>query len=386
MSRIGLQPISIPKGVKVEVEGDRCIVEGPKGQVTQPVFRECPVTIDDGVIKITRINDSGPIRAKHGLSRALYANAVTGVTEGFKKQLEVVGVGYRGDVKGREVHFALGYSHPVIFPIPDGIEIEIDKKNVITVQGADRQKVGQVAAEIRSLRPPDPYKAKGIRYSDETIRRKVGKAGARALPFLTPAFIGAALGTGITDAKAAVEKGDNLGVAKAASNTIAEVANVVTFGVTGLVEKGLRAAVEEAQELLTPKAKPETDREKAERQRVEFLEDANTAVATAVAAEPKKPWEGDQREAMADIVDRTGMGGLYGGHRQPAEHEARSGYQDIAAQFARTGSNRASPKPTPPVIPERPSQVRSAPSGGALRGFANPDVQKAAQEGRRRKR
>lgn len=179
MSRIGLQPIPVPPGVKVRVEDDRFVAEGPKGKVTQPVFPECPVTIDNGTVTVSRTGDSGPIRARHGLSRALYANAVTGVAQGFKKQLEVVGVGYRGDVKGKEVHFALGYSHPVIYPIPDGIEIEIDKKNVITVQGADRQKVGQVAAEIRRLRPPDPYKAKGIRYSDEIIRRKVGKAGAR---------------------------------------------------------------------------------------------------------------------------------------------------------------------------------------------------------------
>ena len=179
MSRIGLQPISIPKGAKIEVKDDLFIAEGPKGRVTEPIFPDCPVTVDDGTIKVSRTNDGGPTRAKHGLSRALYANAVAGVTEGFKKELEVVGVGYRGDVKGREVHFALGYSHPVIFPIPDGIEVEIDKKNMITIQGANRQVVGQVAAEIRSLRPPDPYKAKGIRYSGESIRRKVGKAGAR---------------------------------------------------------------------------------------------------------------------------------------------------------------------------------------------------------------
>lgn len=179
MSRIGLQPITIPQGIKVKLDGDQLIAEGPKGKVTQAVFAECPVEIEDGKIKVGRIDDSGPVRAKHGLSRALLANAVNGVHEGFKKQLEVVGVGYRGDVKGQEVHFALGYSHPVIFPIPQGIEVEIDKKNVITVQGADRQQVGQVAAEIRRLRPPDPYKAKGIRYSDEVIRRKVGKAGAK---------------------------------------------------------------------------------------------------------------------------------------------------------------------------------------------------------------
>ncbi len=179
MSRIGLQPISIPGGVKVEVEGDLFIAEGPKGRVTQPVFPECPVTIDNGTVTVSRVRDSGPIRAKHGLARALYANAVTGVVQGFKKELEVVGVGYRGDVKGADVHFTLGYSHPVIYPIPEDIEIEIDKKNRITIQGADRQKVGQVAAEIRRLRPPDPYKAKGIRYRGEVIRRKVGKAGAR---------------------------------------------------------------------------------------------------------------------------------------------------------------------------------------------------------------
>ncbi len=179
MSRIGLQPITVPKGVKVEIEGKVFVAEGPKGRVTQQIFPECPVTVDDGTIKVSRVDDSGPIRARHGLTRALLANAVHGAAEGFKKELEVVGVGYRGDVKGREVHFSLGYSHPVIFPIPEGIEIEIDKKNKITIQGADRQKVGQVAAEIRRLRPPDPYKAKGIRYSDEVIRRKVGKAGAR---------------------------------------------------------------------------------------------------------------------------------------------------------------------------------------------------------------
>jgi len=179
MSRIGLKPISIPGGVKAKVEGDLFVAEGPKGRVTQPIFSECPVTIDGDTIRVSRVNDSGPTRAKHGLSRALYANAINGVHEGFKKELEVVGVGYRGDVKGAEVHFALGYSHPVIYPIPKGIEIEIDKKNTIVIQGADRQKVGQVAAEIRRLRPPDPYKAKGIRYRDEIIRRKVGKAGAR---------------------------------------------------------------------------------------------------------------------------------------------------------------------------------------------------------------
>jgi large subunit ribosomal protein L6 len=179
MSRIGKQPIPLPKGVKVKIEGDRFIAEGPKGKVTQPLFAECPVEIEDGEIKVGRLRDSGAARAKHGLSRSLLANAVTGVHVGFTKQLEIVGVGYRGDVKGREVHLALGFSHPIVYQVPEGIEVEIDKANKITVSGADRQAVGQVAAEIRKFRPPDPYKAKGIRYSGEQIRRKVGKAGAR---------------------------------------------------------------------------------------------------------------------------------------------------------------------------------------------------------------
>ena len=181
MSRIGLQPINVPAAAKVRLEGDTLFAEGPKGKVSQPLFPgECPVEIDGGVIKISRINDTGPIKAKHGLLRALINNAVVGVTEGFVKELEIVGVGYRGEVKGKECHFSLGYSHPVIYPVPEGIAIEIDTKaNKIKISGANRQQVGQVAAEIRALRPPDPYKAKGIRYSGEHIRRKAGKAGAK---------------------------------------------------------------------------------------------------------------------------------------------------------------------------------------------------------------
>lgn len=181
MSRIGNMPIEVPKGAKVAVDGDVFRAEGPKGKVTQRLFpAECPVEVESGTITITRVNDSGPVRAKHGLLRALLANAVQGVIEGFTKELEIVGTGYRGEVKGKECHFSLGYSHPVIFPIPDGIAIEIDTKaNTVKIAGADRQRVGQVAAEIRALRPPDPYKAKGIRYKGEHIRRKEGKAGAR---------------------------------------------------------------------------------------------------------------------------------------------------------------------------------------------------------------
>lgn len=179
MSRVGKLPIPIPNGTKVEIKDGIFVAEGPKGKVSQLLMQECPVTIEDGVVRVECTGSGGSARAKHGLTRALLANAVNGVTTGFTKQLEIVGVGYRGDVKGREAHFSLGYSHPIIYRIPEGVDIEIDRNNKISVQGADRQQVGQVAAEIRKLRPPDPYKAKGIRYSDEIIRRKVGKAGAR---------------------------------------------------------------------------------------------------------------------------------------------------------------------------------------------------------------
>lgn len=181
MSRIGKAPITVPGAAKVRVEGDVFHAEGPKGKVSQRLFPgECTLEIEDGTITVGRVNDSGPVRAKHGLLRALLANAVQGVTEGFVKELEIVGTGYRGEVKGKDCHFSLGFSHPVIFPIPDGISIEIDTKaNTVKISGADRQRVGQVAAEIRSLRPPDPYKAKGVRYKGEHIRRKEGKAGAR---------------------------------------------------------------------------------------------------------------------------------------------------------------------------------------------------------------
>ncbi len=179
MSRIGKQPITIPKGTTVEIKDNVLVAKGPKGRVEQKLAAECPATIEDGVITVARANDSGPSKALHGLYRSLINNAVVGVTEGFRKELEIVGVGYRGEIKGKEIHFALGYSHPIVFPIPDGVAAEIDRNNKITLDGADRQLVGQVAANIRNLRPPDPYKAKGIRYSGEHIRRKEGKAGGR---------------------------------------------------------------------------------------------------------------------------------------------------------------------------------------------------------------
>jgi large subunit ribosomal protein L6 len=181
MSRIGKMPITVPKGTRVEVKDGQFIAEGPKGRVQQALFDGFPVAVDgQGVVTIARSGESGPERSKHGLLRALLANAVQGVSAGFSKQLDIVGVGYRAEVKGNVVQFALGYSHPVIFDIPPGIKIEIEPKvNRVTVTGADRQQVGQVAAEIRRLRKPDPYKGKGIKYTNEILRRKVGKAGGK---------------------------------------------------------------------------------------------------------------------------------------------------------------------------------------------------------------
>jgi large subunit ribosomal protein L6 len=180
MSRIGKMPIAVPKGTRVELKDGVFIAEGPKGKVSQQLFDGFPVAVDDGVVTIARSGESGPERSKHGLLRALLANAVQGVSAGFSKQLDIVGVGYRAEVKGSRVQFALGYSHPVLFDIPAGIKIEHDvKANRLTVSGADRQQVGQVAAEIRRLRRPDPYKGKGIKYTNEILRRKVGKAGAK---------------------------------------------------------------------------------------------------------------------------------------------------------------------------------------------------------------
>lgn len=179
MSRIGRMPIPVPKGTKIQVQDGVFVAEGPKGRVEQTLFPGYPVEVENDTVQISRPGDTGPERSKHGLLRALLANAVQGASAGFTKQLDIVGVGYRAEVKGDKVQFALGYSHPVLFDIPEGIKIEIDKANRVTVTGADRQKVGQVAAEIRSLRKPDPYKGKGVKYTNEVLRRKVGKAGGK---------------------------------------------------------------------------------------------------------------------------------------------------------------------------------------------------------------
>jgi len=181
MSRVGKEPIPIPNGVKVSLEEGLVIAEGPKGRVSEALLEGIPVDITDGVVTVTRRAETSDLRSKHGLMRTLIANAVHGVSEGFSKQLEIHGVGYRAQLKGSEIHLALGFSHPVIFKVPEGIDVEIEEKaNRIVVKGADRQQVGQVAANIRGLKKPEPYKGKGIRYSDETVRRKVGKAGAVA--------------------------------------------------------------------------------------------------------------------------------------------------------------------------------------------------------------
>ena len=181
MSLVGKQPIPIPDGVEISVEDGLFVAEGPKGKVSQQLIESLPVEVGDADITVKRIDETGESRSQHGLMRALLANAVQGVSQGFSKQLEIHGVGYRAQLKGREIHLALGFSHPVIFPVPEGIDADVDEKaGKITIKGADRQQVGQVAADIRALRKPEPYKGKGIRYSGEQVRRKVGKAGAKA--------------------------------------------------------------------------------------------------------------------------------------------------------------------------------------------------------------
>jgi large subunit ribosomal protein L6 len=176
MSRIGHKPIPVPAGVKVQVSATAVDVQGPKGKMHVPLPPGIKFEQKDSVL--TAVRQTEEQRALHGLARALVANAVFGVTQGFKKDLEIVGVGYRAEVKGKTVVFSLGYSHPIEFPIPEGIQIAIEKQTRMSVTGADRGQVGQVAADIRSLRPPDPYKQKGIRISGQRLKKKAGKAGA----------------------------------------------------------------------------------------------------------------------------------------------------------------------------------------------------------------
>ena len=178
MSRIGNKPIPVPSGVKIGLSTEQIDVQGPKGKLSVRLPQGVKFEQKDGVLTAKRETENH--RAVHGLARALVANAVKGVTEGFKKELDIVGVGYRAEVKGKAVAFALGKSHPINFPIPEGIQIAVDKQTHIVVSGADKGQVGQVAANIRSLRPPDPYKQKGIRITGERLKKKAGKAGAKA--------------------------------------------------------------------------------------------------------------------------------------------------------------------------------------------------------------
>jgi large subunit ribosomal protein L6 len=180
MSRIGKKEIPLPKGVEVRHDGGVVTVKGPKGSLATPIVPGIDVKIENNVVAFTRRDEEGKTRAFHGLMRALVANNVRGVSEGFKRELDIVGVGYRAEVKGKEVVFQLGYSHPIRFAVPEGIDIVVDAKTGhITITGIDKQRVGQTAAEIRALREPDPYKGKGIKYSDEVIRRKAGKAAGK---------------------------------------------------------------------------------------------------------------------------------------------------------------------------------------------------------------
>jgi large subunit ribosomal protein L6 len=178
MSRIGKKPIPVPKGVTVKVADGAVEVQGPKGKLRQAFPAGIAFELADGQLVATRATDDSSA-AFHGLARSLVANAVAGVTDGFKRELDIVGVGYRAEVKGQQVIFALGYSHAVVFDIPPAITVTIDKQTHITVTGVDRQLVGQVAANIRRLRKPDPYKQKGVRYTGEVLKKKAGKTGAK---------------------------------------------------------------------------------------------------------------------------------------------------------------------------------------------------------------
>jgi large subunit ribosomal protein L6 len=179
MSRIGKKVITIPKGVKVDIRPDAVEVQGPKGKLRQPFPKGIGFSLDGDSLQAKTLTDDPQLGKFHGLARSLIANAVRGVTEGFRKDLDIVGVGYRAELKGKQVHFALGYSHPVVFDIPPGIDVAVDKQTHITVTGIDRQQVGQVAANIRRLRKPDPYKQKGVRYTGEVLKKKAGKTGAK---------------------------------------------------------------------------------------------------------------------------------------------------------------------------------------------------------------
>lgn len=176
MSRIGRLAIRIPDGVKIREEGGVVSVEGPKGKTQYELPAQISLAIDGANVQVQRRGDDRDARAKHGLVRKLLANIVEGVSTGFSRTLEIVGVGYRADVQGKQIHLSLGYSHPIVYTLPDGVTAKVERQTVLTLESADRQLLGEVSAQIRALRPPEPYKGKGVKYSTEQIRRKAGKA------------------------------------------------------------------------------------------------------------------------------------------------------------------------------------------------------------------
>ncbi|MCG8467230.1 MAG: 50S ribosomal protein L6 [Gemmatimonadetes bacterium] len=180
MSRIGKQPIPVPDGVEVKVDGSHVSVKGPKGELARSFDGDMSIALDDGVVSVTRPSDEPRHRALHGLTRTLVANMVTGVRDGFEKRLEIQGVGYKADQKGKAIVLNVGFSHPVDVEPPEGVELKVESPTLIVVSGIDKEKVGQLAAEIRGVRPPEPYKGKGIRYLGEYVRRKAGKATVAA--------------------------------------------------------------------------------------------------------------------------------------------------------------------------------------------------------------
>lgn len=176
MSRIGKLPITIPSGVKVAIDSNGVRLEGPRGKLASPIPAGVAVKVDGNVVRVERASDERRLRSLHGLTRKLIANMTQGVSQGFSRILDINGVGYRAEVKGQEIHMTLGYSHPVVFPLPTGVSASVERQIIITLTGADRQLIGETAAKIRSLRPPEPYKGKGIKYREEHIQRKAGKA------------------------------------------------------------------------------------------------------------------------------------------------------------------------------------------------------------------
>ncbi len=179
MSRIGKLPIELPQGVNLKVDGNVVTVEGPKGKLEQKFRPEITVAVEGNQIVVGRVSESKPARSFHGLYRKLISNMVIGVTKGFSKNLVIIGVGYRVEMNGKNLVFNLGYSNPIEFPLEEGLSVTLDGNNKLTVSGIDNQQVGQTCAEIRSLRPPEPYKGKGVRYENEYVRRKIGKAGIK---------------------------------------------------------------------------------------------------------------------------------------------------------------------------------------------------------------